>query len=105
MEQMKVCKVIPDVTFLNIFIRKRQFRRDYSGAQVGFCCVVNVTANSNYHFILIKFRFLCKEVLNYFQEYKLFPDIMTFGVLATGCHSLSEADALMKDMENAGFRF
>jgi hypothetical protein len=44
-------------------------------------------------------------VLNYFQEYQLFPDILTFGVLATGCQSLKEADALMKDMENAGFRF
>lgn len=32
---MKAHEVIPDVTFLNLFIKKRQFRRDYSGAQVG----------------------------------------------------------------------
>jgi hypothetical protein len=30
---------------------------------------------------------------------------MTFGVLATGCGSLKEANALMEDMDNAGFRF
>jgi hypothetical protein len=35
MEQMKAFGVIPDVTFLNVFIKKRQFRRDNSGAQVG----------------------------------------------------------------------
>lgn len=35
MEEMKAFGVIPDVTFLNVFIKKRQFRRDNSGAQVG----------------------------------------------------------------------
>ncbi|KAK4018353.1 hypothetical protein OUZ56_000414 [Daphnia magna] len=77
MEQMKACGVIPDISFLNMFIKKRQFRQDYSGAQ---------------------------EILSYFQDYQLFPDIMTFGVLALGCRTLPEADSLMSDMENAGFR-
>ena len=31
---MKACNIIPDVAFLNMFIKKRQFRQDYSGAQV-----------------------------------------------------------------------
>ncbi|KAI9565645.1 hypothetical protein GHT06_009437 [Daphnia sinensis] len=76
-EQMKICGVTPDISFLNMFIKKRQFRQDHSGAQ---------------------------EILSYFQEYQLFPDIMTFGVLALGCRTLPEADSLISDMENAGFR-
>jgi len=75
--KMKSCRTSPDIGFFNLLIKKRQFRRDYIQA---------------------------KKVLNYIQEHKLHPNIMTFGVLAMGCNTLKDAGALISSMESSGFR-
>ncbi len=35
MERMKEIGVTPDVDFFNLLMKKRQFRKDYTGAKVG----------------------------------------------------------------------
>jgi hypothetical protein len=35
----------------------------------------------------------------------LYPDIVTFGVLALGCRTKQEAQFLLADMRDAGFRY
>jgi hypothetical protein len=35
----------------------------------------------------------------------LYPDIVTFGVLALGCRKKQEAQGLLADMRDAGFRY
>ena len=96
MEAMKYYKVTPDVDFFNLLIKKRQFREDNSGAKVLVDKKLMITHK------LLEFSF--KEVLNLLQEYQLFPNIMTFGVLAIGCRKLSMAKELIEDMDAAGFR-
>jgi hypothetical protein len=39
------------------------------------------------------------------QRSNLYPDIVTFGVLALGCQTKQEAHCLLTDMREAGFRY
>lgn len=70
-------RVAFDVDFFNLLIKKRQYRREHAAA---------------------------REVLNMLQTRKITPDVVTFGVLALGCFSMKEADALITDMDKNGFR-
>lgn len=69
--------VTPDIDFYNMLIKKRSMRFDYM---------------------------LARDVLKLIQKAKLHPDIVTFGVLALGCQSQEEAQSLISDMRNIGFR-
>lgn len=77
LEQMVKSNIKPDVDFFNLMIKKRNFRGDSSGAQ---------------------------EVLAQLQAFNLYPNIMTFGVLALGCRRMDEAWKLFETMDQAGFR-
>lgn len=74
MEKAEVC---PDIDFYNMLIRKRSMRFDYENAHA---------------------------VLKLIQRSGLYPDIVTFGVLALGCRTKQEAQCLLADMRDSGFR-
>ncbi|XP_022244513.1 pentatricopeptide repeat-containing protein 1, mitochondrial-like isoform X2 [Limulus polyphemus] len=67
----------PDTDFFNLLIKKRNYRKDFFGA---------------------------KEVLSLIRKYGLYPDIVTFGVLALGCKTKNLGLQLLEEMEAAGFR-
>ncbi|XP_076305496.1 pentatricopeptide repeat-containing protein 1, mitochondrial [Tachypleus tridentatus] len=67
----------PDTDFFNLLIKKRNYRKDFFGA---------------------------KEVLSLICKYGLYPDIVTFGVLALGCRTKNMGLQLLEEMEAAGFR-
>ncbi|XP_043285642.1 pentatricopeptide repeat-containing protein 1, mitochondrial [Venturia canescens] len=76
--QVAKAKKIPlDIDFFNMLMKKRSLRRDYKGA---------------------------KEILDDIQRNGLFPDIITWGILALGCHTLADAQQLMDGMEVTGHR-
>nr|CAD7267150.1 unnamed protein product [Timema shepardi] len=66
-----------DIDFFNMLIKKRSMRGDYKNG---------------------------RQVLQLIREAKLYPDIVTFGVLALGCRTKEEARALLRDMKEASFR-
>lgn len=66
-----------DIDFFNVIIKKRSMRYDYDGA---------------------------KEVLTMIQIADLKPDIVTYGVLALGCRTPTEADELLQEMYDKGVR-
>nr|CAD7577958.1 unnamed protein product [Timema californicum] len=66
-----------DIDFFNMLIKKRSMRGDYKNG---------------------------RQVLQLIREAKLYPDIVTFGVLALGCRTKEEAQALLRDMKEASFR-
>ncbi|KAK7862344.1 hypothetical protein R5R35_011572 [Gryllus longicercus] len=66
-----------DTEFCNMLIKKRSFRFDYDAAM---------------------------NVLDFMQEEKLLPDIVTFGVLALSCTNVQEARDLIRNMKQAGYR-
>lgn len=43
--------------------------------------------------------------MNMFTQSKLRPDIITYGVLALGCQNKEQADSLLKEMKDAGYRY
>nr|CAD7460767.1 unnamed protein product [Timema tahoe] len=69
--------VVVDIDFFNMLIKKRSMRGDYESG---------------------------RQVLQLIRAAKLYPDIVTFGVLALGCQTKEEAQALLWDMKEAGFR-
>lgn len=66
-----------DIDFFNILIKKRSLRFDYDGA---------------------------KAVLKMINTAGLEPDIVTYGVLALGCASKSDAQNLLQEMYTKGLR-
>lgn len=66
-----------DIDFFNILIKKRSLRFDYDGA---------------------------KSVLTMIQTAGLQSDIVTYGVLALGCRTKSDARELLQDMYTKDFR-
>ncbi|XP_055847167.1 pentatricopeptide repeat-containing protein 1, mitochondrial [Episyrphus balteatus] len=66
-----------DIDFFNILIKKRSMRFDYEGA---------------------------KEVLSMIQTAGLYPDIVTYGVLALGCRTQEEARELIGEMKSKDIR-
>ncbi|GLV34789.1 uncharacterized protein CBL_09270 [Carabus blaptoides fortunei] len=74
---MKKAGIKPDVDFLNMLIKKRSMRFDYLNA---------------------------KDVTNMFIQCKLRPDIISYGVLALGCQNKEQANSLLKEMKDAGYR-
>nr|CAD7205643.1 unnamed protein product [Timema douglasi] len=69
--------VVVDIDFFNMLIKKRSMRGDYKNG---------------------------RQVLQLIRAAKLYPDIVTFGVLALGCRTKEEAQALLRDMKEASFR-
>ncbi|XP_064618279.1 pentatricopeptide repeat-containing protein 1, mitochondrial-like [Liolophura sinensis] len=65
----------PDVDFFNMLIRKRNLRKDYDRA---------------------------RDLLRVIGEYKLLPNMMTFGCLAMGCRKRVDGLQLLKDIESCG---
>lgn len=45
-----------------------------------------------------------QEVITQMQEFHLFPDLITYGCLALGCHKFHSATQLLKDMDANHFR-
>ncbi|PNF32842.1 hypothetical protein B7P43_G03468 [Cryptotermes secundus] len=74
---MEKADVRPDIDFYNMLIKKRSMRFDYKNAH---------------------------DVLKLIKSSNLYPDIVTFGVLALGCQTKQEAQCLLTDMRDAGFR-
>lgn len=66
-----------DIDFFNILIKQRSMRFDYEGG---------------------------KEVLNMIRVAGLYPDIVTYGVLALGCRTVEEARELLQEMNNKNIR-
>ena len=54
------------------------------------------------YFLIIEKKI--QDVLDIVRERQLYPNIMTFGVLAMNATSFNEASTLMDNMETAGFR-
>lgn len=77
LSQMKKKKIQPDIDFLNMLIKRRCFRKDCAGA---------------------------KEVLDLFDKFKYRPNIITYGVLALSCETLEDAQMLIKEMKDSGYR-
>ncbi|CAH1400229.1 unnamed protein product [Nezara viridula] len=75
--EMKARKVIIDVDFCNMLIKKRNFSERTQAAV---------------------------EVLDLMKKEKLIPNIMTFGVLALGCNNLESTKNLINDIDEIGFR-
>ena len=67
-----------DIDFFNILIKKRSMRFDYDGA---------------------------KEVLSMIRTAGLYPDIVTYGVLALGCQTQEAATELLQEMRNNDIRW
>ncbi|XP_011310584.1 pentatricopeptide repeat-containing protein 1, mitochondrial [Fopius arisanus] len=68
-------KIPLDIDFFNMLIKKRSFRKDYKQA---------------------------KQVLDDIQRENLVPDMITWGVLALGCHTLEEATVFLNGLEATG---
>ncbi|XP_055913654.1 pentatricopeptide repeat-containing protein 1, mitochondrial [Eupeodes corollae] len=66
-----------DIDFFNILIKKRSMRFDYEGA---------------------------KEVLSMIKTAGLYPDIVTYGVLALGCQTQEAARELIAEMKSKDIR-
>lgn len=66
-----------DIDFFNILIKKRSMRFDYEGA---------------------------REVLSMINTAGLYPDIVTYGVLALGCRTQDEARELIAEMKSKEIR-
>lgn len=69
-------KVQPDVDFFNMLMKRRNVRQD---------------------------NFSARKVLLLVNKYALTPDIITFGVLALGCHTRNQFSILKNDMKKLGF--
>lgn len=66
-----------DIDFFNILIKKRAMRFDYEGG---------------------------KEVLTMIRTAGLYPDIVTYGVLALGCTTVESSRELLEQMRHNGIR-
>lgn len=66
-----------DIDFFNILIKKRAMRFDYEGG---------------------------KEVLSMIRTAGLYPDIVTYGVLALGCTTVESSRELLEEMRHKGIR-
>lgn len=66
-----------DIDFFNILIKKRAMRLDYEGG---------------------------KEVLTMIKTARLYPDIVTYGVLALGCTTIENARELLQQMHHHEIR-
>lgn len=91
-------RVAFDVDFFNLLIKKRQYRREHAAARAS----ADFVPFQGYRF---ERDVSPQEVLNMLQTRKITPDVVTFGVLALGCFSMKEADALITDMDKNGFRY
>lgn len=67
-----------DIDFFNILIKKRAMRFDYEGG---------------------------KEVLSMIRTAGLYPDIVTYGVLALGCKTVESSRELLQQMSHNKIRF
>lgn len=70
-------KIKPDIDFLNMLIKKRSMRFDYEKA---------------------------RSVLYMFDKYGYSPNIFTYGILALCCETLEDAQGLLDDMFDNGYR-
>ncbi|XP_023288589.1 pentatricopeptide repeat-containing protein 1, mitochondrial isoform X2 [Orussus abietinus] len=66
-----------DIDFYNTLIKKKSFRFEYDAA---------------------------KAILHEIQKENLIPNIMTWGLLALGCHSVQDKMNLIVGIENTGYR-
>ncbi|KAI4487072.1 hypothetical protein M0802_012061 [Mischocyttarus mexicanus] len=69
-------KINLDIDFYNMLIKKRSMRKEYG---------------------------LAKKVLEEIQRKHMVPNVVTFGVLALGCHRIKEAKELLEGLEIAGY--
>lgn len=77
LKEIKKTKTKIDIDFLNMLIKKRCFRKDYKNA---------------------------REVMKLFEKYNFLPNIITYGVLALTCVTLEDAQILLREMEENGYR-
>jgi pentatricopeptide repeat domain-containing protein 1 len=77
MEMVTELRVKPDTDFFNMIMKRRSSRKDLASA---------------------------KAALLRLQRHELYPDIVTFGVLALGCSKRSLGLKLLQDIEAAGFK-
>lgn len=75
LNSMKNIGLSPDTQFCNMLIRKRSFRFDKAGAEA---------------------------ILDVMSEYKLSPDLITFGCLALCCYDAHSTRNLLQSMDDAG---
>ncbi|XP_015929142.2 pentatricopeptide repeat-containing protein 1, mitochondrial [Parasteatoda tepidariorum] len=73
---LDIYNVSPDIGFFNILMKRRIFRHE---------------------------GFAAKQVLELVSKWGLCPDVITFGVLATGCRTYSQALTYLNDLKNLGF--
>ncbi|XP_076661932.1 pentatricopeptide repeat-containing protein 1, mitochondrial [Halictus rubicundus] len=109
LERMKNDNVIPDVKTMTMFMELLPPSLEAENLFLKYIHTENITVDISFFNMLIKKRNLrkqfsqAKRVLNEIQKHHLMPDIMTFGVLALGCHRIAYGIELLEQMNNIGF--